>query len=125
MTSVDFGDPDLAAKVEEMTKAERDQLPFGMLKLDRDGRVVGYNKVEEQIAGIDYAQYMSYNFFTEIAPCMDNPFFRGRFEQGIAEGRLAMDFEFESDTDPRAEHIRVRMLNAREPNTYWIFIKRL
>jgi hypothetical protein len=53
------------------------------------------------------------------------PSFRNRFEQGIAEAKLAMGFEFESDTDPRAEHIRVRMLNAREPNAYWIFIKRL
>ena len=81
--------------------------------------------IEEQIAGLDYSAYLSHNFFTQIAPCMDNPFFRGRFEDGIAEGNLAMDFEFESDLDPRAEHIRVRMLNASEPNAYWIFIKRL
>jgi photoactive yellow protein len=125
MTTVTFGDPDLVAKVDAMGQDELDELPFGVLKLDGQGRIIGYNRLEEQIAGVDYSSYLSRHFFTEIAPCMDNPFFRGRFEDGIAQGNLAMDFEFESDLDPRAEHIRVRMLNAREPNAYWIFIKRL
>ena len=125
MTTAEFGAPDLAAKADDMGQAELDQLPFGVLKLDGAGRVVGYNRVEEEIASINYSDYISYNFFTDIAPCMDNPFFRGRFERGIAEGSLAMDFEFETDIDPRAENIRVRMLNARQPNMYWIFIKRL
>jgi photoactive yellow protein len=60
-----------------MTQDELDELPFGVLKLDGQGRIIGYNRLEEQIAGVDYSTYLSHNFFTEIAPCMDNPFFAG------------------------------------------------
>lgn len=125
MTAIDFGDPDLAAKANAMTQDELDALPFGVLKLDAQGRIVGYNRVEAEIAELDFARQINHNLFTEIAPCMDNPFFRGRFEDGIRSGALALDFEFETDLDPRAEHLRVRMLNAARPGEYWVFIKRL
>jgi photoactive yellow protein len=125
MTGIDFGDPSLASRLDEMRQAELDQLPFGVLKLDSEGRIVGYNQIEGEIAEVDFARQINHNFFTEIAPCMDNPFFRGRFEDGIKAGGLALDFEFETDMDPRAEHIRVRMLTASTPNQYWVVIKRL
>jgi len=125
MTAFDFGDPNLARQLDAMGQEELDDLPFGVLKLDGDGRVVGYNRVEAEIAEVDFAQQINHNFFTEIAPCMDNPFFRGRFEDGINTGALALDFEFETDLDPRAEHIRVRMLNSEVSGQYWVVIKRL
>jgi photoactive yellow protein len=125
MTGIDFGDPNLASRLDEMRQGELDALPFGVLKLDSEGRVVGYNQIEGEIAEVDFARQINHNFFTEIAPCMDNPFFRGRFEDGIKAGGLALDFEFETDMDPRAEHIRVRMLTASTPNQYWVVIKRL
>jgi photoactive yellow protein len=125
MTVIDFGDPQLATKMDEMSQQELDDLPFGVLKLDDAGRIVGYNRIEAEIAEVDFAKQINHNFFTEIAPCMDNPFFRGRFEEGIQAGGLALDFEFETDMDPRAEHIRVRMLTSGEPSQYWVLIKRL
>lgn len=125
MTVIDFGDPNLASRMDEMTQQELDALPFGVLKLDGDGRIVGYNQIEAEIAEVDLARQINHNFFTEIAPCMDNPFFRGRFEEGIRTGGLALDFEFETDMDPRAEHIRSRMLTSNTPNQYWVVIKRL
>lgn len=125
MTAIDFGDPQLAGKIDAMSQQELDDLPFGVLKLDAQGRIVGYNRIEAEIAEVDFAKQINHNFFTEIAPCMDNPFFRGRFEEGIQAGGLALDFEFETDMDPRAEHIRVRMLTSRVPQQYWVVIKRL
>jgi len=125
MTAIDFGDPSLAKRLDGMTQEELDGLPFGVLKLDGDGRIVGYNRIEGEIAEVDFAHRINQNFFTEIAPCMDNPFFRGRFEEGINTGGLALDFEFETDLDPRAEHIRTRMLTSGAPNRYWVVIKRL
>ncbi|MBK1697359.1 hypothetical protein [Rhodovibrio salinarum] len=125
MTAIDFGDPNLATRLDAMPQEQLDALPFGILKLDSAGRIVGYNRIESEIVEIDFARRINHNFFTEIAPCMDNPFFRGRFEEGIQEGGLALDFEFETDMDPRADHIRVRMLTSNTPNQYWVAIKRL
>jgi photoactive yellow protein len=125
MSEIPFDAPDLGRQADGMTQSQLDRLSFGALLLDADGRVVAYNAVEEQIAGVDYRKYVSYNFFTQLAPCMDNPYFRGRFEQGIAEGNLDMDFHYDSDTDPRAQNVRVRMQNSARPGLYWVFIKRL
>jgi photoactive yellow protein len=124
MTILDFDDPSLAAKADEMSQEALDALPFGVLKLDADGRIVGYNKTEADIAADTFVLRIDDNFFTDIAPCMDNAYFRGRFDEGIRQGRLKADFEFESD-EPHAREIRVRMESSNRPNQYWIFIKRL
>jgi photoactive yellow protein len=120
-----FDAPDLADRADAMDQAELDALPFGVLKLDARGRIVGYNRVEQAIAEVDLGVYLDHNFFTDLAPCMDVPAFRGRFEEGLRKGRLAFAFEFETNSDPRARHLRVRMLDSAEPDRFWIFIKRL
>jgi photoactive yellow protein len=124
MTTLDFDDPELAAKADRMSQSELDALPYGVLKLDAEGRIVGYNQVEADIAADTFVLRIDDNFFTDIAPCMDNAYFRGRFDEGIRQGRLKADFEFESD-DPHAQQIRVRMESSTEPHQYWVFIKRL
>jgi photoactive yellow protein len=120
-----FDDPALAQRADALSQAELDRLPFGVLKLDGDGRIVGYNRTEQEIAGVEMGGYLDRSLFTDLAPCMDVPGFRGRFQEGLKRGRLNFEFAFETNADPRARHLQVRMLDAAVPGTYWIFIKRL
>jgi photoactive yellow protein len=46
MPQVDFDTPDLAAQIEQLSPAERDRLPFGVILLDRDGIVQFYSATE-------------------------------------------------------------------------------
>jgi len=122
---VAFDDPNLPEMADAMSQEELDALPFGVVKLDSTGRILGYNRTESDISQIDMGAYLRHDFFRELAPCMDVPAFRGLFQQGVRDGRLRYAFEFESDADPRAGHLKVRMHDAALPDTYWLFLKRL
>jgi photoactive yellow protein len=120
-----FDDPDLPSKADGMTQAQLDALPFGVVKLDADGKILAYNRTEEEIGQVEMDRYLRHDFFRELAPCMDVPSFRGVFQQGIDHGRLQYAFEFESDADSRAGHLKVRMHDAAQHDAYWLFLKRL
>lgn len=123
--TVSFDDPDLPAKADAMGQGDLDDLPFGVVKLDSQGRILAYNRTEQEISQVDMDAYLRHDFFRDLAPCMDVPAFRGTFQNGVRHGQVRYAFEFESDADPRAGHLKVRMHDAADPNTYWLFLKRL
>ncbi len=59
---------------------ELDALPFGVIALDSDGRIVRYNMAEARFARLDRAQVVGRGFFGEIARCTNTPEFEGRFD---------------------------------------------
>lgn len=72
-----------------------DALPFGVIQVDRDGRVLTYNRWEQELAGRTAAQVLGRNFFREVAPCTGVADFEGRFRQLVAHAAPARDsFDF-------------------------------
>jgi photoactive yellow protein len=122
---VAFDDTRLPDKADAMSQEELDALPFGVVKIDSSGQILGFNRTEGEISQVDMGAYLRHDFFRDLAPCMDVPAFRGLFEQGVRDGHVRFAFEFESDADPRAGHLKVRMHDAALPDTYWLFLKRL
>jgi PAS domain S-box-containing protein len=51
-----------------LTPEEADALPYGLIMLDRSGRVIGYNEAESQLSRLDRPSVLGRNFFLEIAP---------------------------------------------------------
>lgn len=47
-----------------------EELPLGVIVLDRDGRVVLYNKAEAELAQRQRQDVVGRDFFEEVAPCM-------------------------------------------------------
>ena len=52
-----------------LSETELDALPFGVICLDPDGKVLRYNLAESRLARLDRAQVLGKNFFRRIAPC--------------------------------------------------------
>ena len=77
-----------------MTPAELDQLPYGMIQLDANGRILKYNAVESRLASLPQAQAVGKQFFTEIAPCTKVQDFYGRFREGVIRESLDTSFQF-------------------------------
>lgn len=71
-----------------------DALPVGVVALDRGGRVVMFNRHEEQLAGRRRERVLGRHFFTEVAPCMNVRELAGAFEAGVEGGRLDERVEF-------------------------------
>src|ERR1700753_3810069 len=94
--SPDFDAVDLAAVVEQLPPAALHTLSFGPIRLDPAGRVVFYSDAERRLSGYP-ENPVGRTFFTEIAPCMDNPEFRGRIDRALETGRLNISFRYVGD----------------------------
>lgn len=68
-----------------------DDLPFGIIEVDGDGRILTYNRWEEELAGRSRTETLGRNFFREVAPCTAVAAFEGRFREMVAAGRPARD----------------------------------
>ncbi len=121
-TNPDFDDPRLAAAVESLSAEQIDALPFGAIRLDNAGKVISFNQAERRLSG--YTKEVSgRSFFVDIAPCMNNPSFKGRIEQAAAAGRLDIEFGHIGDFNDADRELRVRVQSATGGG-YWLFLKR-
>lgn len=118
-----FERPDLASAVEGLTAAELDDLPFGVVRLDHQGRVVAYIATEAELSGRGARAVLGRDFFTDVAPCLSGPDYKGRIDTAIAAGSVDIEMGCVGDfKDPDGEY-RARILSASDGGL-WIFHQR-
>lgn len=123
MTLIDFNAPDLAQQLEQLSDAERDAAPFGIIKLDSSGRVTHFNATEARLSGYGSRPALGLDFFTSVAPCMGTAEFRGRIEQAQRHGTVDIEIGHVGDfSDPERE-LQVRAQSASDGGL-WICILR-
>ena len=67
-----FADPGLLDALESVPPDRIDDFGFGLIVMDRDGRVLGYNQAESALSGLPAGEVIGRNFFVEIGPCTNN-----------------------------------------------------
>jgi photoactive yellow protein len=120
-TVVDFDAPDLAAQIEELSQYDLDHLPFGVILIDRDGKVLFYSETEARETGIGTPP-LGRNLFS-ISQCMDSDDFRGRIQRALEEGKVDLEFGWSGDFGKPTRDLRIRVQSARQGGV-WIFIER-
>lgn len=117
-----FDSPDLLDQLESASFDELDEVPFGLIVMDRSGVVTSYNRAESAQTGISPAKVLGRNFFESVGPCTNNYLVSQRY---LDEPDLddTIDFIFTLRMDPTP--VRLRML-AREGSErqYLAVIKR-
>lgn len=122
VTKVDI-DPDaLAREIGRLSANDIDGLPFGAILLDRDGKVLAYNRAEEQLSGRSRTEVVGRNFFTEVAPCTRVKRFFGTFQEGIERKSLNEIFDFTFKFPGNPKEVRIRMVYAEAAKGVWIFV---
>lgn len=118
---IDFSAPDLAARIEKLEPCELDALPFGVVKLDRDGIVLFYSATEARLSGHGMT-LLGRNFF-EVGRNPRNADLRDRIMGALEAGPVDLDFGWTGDlADPRRE-LCIRVQSARQGGV-WLFIDR-
>lgn len=125
MEIVKFGSDDIGNVVSQMGKEKINDLAFGAIKLDEKGTILVYNEAEGAITGRNPNEVLGKNFFTEVAPCTDQPEFHGVFEDGVKNGNLNTLFEYVFDYKMEATKVKVHMKESLSKDGYWIFVKRV
>jgi len=117
---VDFDVPDLAARIEQLSDAERDTLPFGVIHLDAEGKVVFYSAVEAKLSGYGMTP-LGKNFF-EVGRNPANADLRKRIDAAM-EKSGKVDLEFGWTGDLKHRELRMRVQSAHDGGV-WLCIER-
>lgn len=105
-----FDSPDLLDQLESASFEQIDEMPFGLIVMDRDGVVTWYSKVESAQTGIAPEKVLGRNFFESVGPCTNNYLVSQRF---MDEPDLDDTIEFVFTLRMNPTPVRLRML-ARE-----------
>jgi photoactive yellow protein len=118
-----FDTPQLALAVEGLTAEEINELPFGCIRLKIDGTVAYYSRRESELSGRGDRPILGLDFFTTIAPCMNNPAFKNRIDKAVAQGSLDIEFMHVGDFADRERELHVRAQSA-SGGGFWLFLQR-
>jgi len=119
MARVDFDALDLAAQLDALSDAERDELPFGVILLDREGIVRFYSKTEARISKYQ-GQKIGVNFF-DLAKRVSKDELWNSIQRAMEAGKVDLDFGWAGDhTDPKKQ-FRLRVQSAKKGGVWLAF----
>lgn len=114
-TQPDFDDQELLDSLESASLAEIDSLGFGLVVMDRDGTVLGYNQRESRLSGLLPASVTGRNFFTDVGPCTNNYLVAQRYvDGGELDERLDYVFTFRMAPTPVCLRLLARKGSPRQ-----------
>jgi photoactive yellow protein len=110
-------------RIQSLSEPELDQLPFGAIRLDRDGTILSFNKAEVDLSGRKKESVVGKSFFAEVAPCTNVKEFAGQFREGVGTGRLHTVFPYVFDYEMEPRHVWVTLFYSNETDTAWVFVR--
>jgi photoactive yellow protein len=113
-TGLDFG------TVSKLSDDDLDKLPYGLICLDAQGRVVRYNDTEARLAGLPKERVIGRSFFSEVAPCTRVREFEGEFHDLVRDpSRVRVrSFDFVFRFRHSEQHVTIVMTPARTRGLY-------
>gem|GEM_PF-2476124 len=100
-----------------------DDLPFGAIKIDKDGIVLAYNEYESSMSGRDSKRVIGKNFFTHVAPCTNVEGFYGVFLEIVANKKNEASFSFIFAFHMTPIEVLIDILPDTQDGMYWIFVR--
>jgi photoactive yellow protein len=123
LEKVRFGSKDIDNALSQLGNSEIDRLPFGAIKLDRNGIITFYSAAERHLTGRRPEEVLGKHFFLEVAPCTRRAIFHGRFVVGVQNDDLDAIFEYTFDYRMNPTRVTVHMKKA-VGGGYWILVRR-
>ena len=109
--------------IDRMNETELDGLPFGAIRLDKDGKVLSYNATEAKLTGRDPKRVIGRNFFTDVAPCTNVQAFAGRFREGVAKKEMHVIFPYRFDFQMAPRDVTVTLFYSQQTDSAWVFVR--
>ena len=134
MERIEFEGTDISGVMDRLPDAERNRLPFGVVKLDTEGKILEYNMAEAEISGVRQQDVIGKNFFLDVAVCTQRPEFYGKFRDSMDNKKvlnLIFDYEFQNALYAAVHEpvkVRVHMFSSYElggKKIVWLMVKRV
>lgn len=111
---------DLPTVLDELDADELDELSFGVVRMDRAGRVVAYNRAEAELSGLEPENVTGEDFFVQVAPCTNNFLVAQRYADEDALDEL-IDYVFTYRMVPT--EVRIRMIKRPESPYQYLLVE--
>ena len=100
--------------LEKASSAEDvDELPFGVIVVDRMGNIVEYNRYESAMTGFSRERVIGRNFFRDVAPCTAIRDFEGRFDDFLTSRKTSIEpFDFVFAFAKGAQRVTILFVRA-------------
>ena len=122
-SAVPVTSPDeLLQQVDALTDDQLNALPFGMIQLDTNGKILQFNQTEAKMAQIKRERQIGKNFFDQVAPCTKVREFHGRFQEGVARRKLYETFGFVFKFDHGWRNVAITLMYSNKTDTVWVLI---
>ncbi|MBL8196026.1 MAG: PAS domain-containing protein [Blastocatellia bacterium] len=111
--------------VKQLTVEQLNNLPYGVVTVDRDGIVLSYNDTESRLAGVPRERVLMRNFFKDVAPCTQVKEFEGRFQSfARGESRAIEEFDFVFNLPSGTQYVTIIFTPGRARGTINIVMTR-
>jgi photoactive yellow protein len=123
MEIIPFGSQDIDNILSrEPQRAE--YLPFGAVLLDRNGKIVKYNKAEGAIANRVPEEVVGLSFFDNVAPCAKGKRFHGEFLKFHQTGQINVMFDYKFAYKGADVAVKIHLKSQPDGQHCWLFVKR-
>jgi photoactive yellow protein len=119
--AIAFDSPEMIGWLDNAGAEPLDTLPFGVIGLRADCTVALYNATESRLAGLAPPRVLGRNFFTTVAPCMNNFMVAHRY-QTEAELDAVIDYVLTFRMAP--VRVRLRLLKRPCAKLMYVLIER-
>jgi photoactive yellow protein len=110
-------------RIGPLTEEEFAKLPFGAVKLNRDGVILKYNFYDGRSSGREPWEIIGQNFFTQVAPATNIEEFAERFREGVKAGQLDVTFPYRFQTAENRVDVEISLTMDLDGKNAWVFVK--
>lgn len=107
----------------QLPPEQLDSLPFGVIRLDSDGRIECFNSFEARASTYDQPKVIGRKF-SDVAPCTSVRAFTEAFEQGFVTGQVDRVLRFIFPHHGARTVVSVRLYFDRSLKKLWIFVSK-
>jgi photoactive yellow protein len=107
-----FDAPQIAAQLTLMSDVELDALPFGVVEMDHQFKVMRYNATEARYSGLARDRVIGQHFFRDVAPWANNRRVAKRYQLDSLDETI--DYTFSLRMKPMPATLRMLKLACNE-----------
>ena len=111
----------LAPFLDRLSDEELDAIPYGVVQLNSEGRVLSFNRSESNELGWSNGRPLGLDFFDEVAPSAFVADVYGRFVNAFTTHHLDEIFRFTYGHLDMPRTVQMRMYFSPRTSTLWIF----
>lgn len=112
----------LSPFLDRLTVEELDALPYGVVQIDAEGRVVSFNRAEAEDTGFTGERPIGRDYFSDVAPSAFAVEIFGRYVEAFTARHMDEVFRFTFIHAALPRTVQIRMFYSARTETIWLFI---